>query len=137
VTHTLTLSEIHKHHDHLIRDIRVGYDELIAADDDETLIDIRDRYVRFLETELGPHALTEEETIYADGLNEKDLHALVDGMKDEHLRLIGLINELRTAPSSTHIVAAAGGFMAMLAAHFDKENRLLLPALNERGMLPD
>lgn len=138
MTHDLTLSEIHRHHDHLIREIRTGYERIInvAASDHESGA-VRDEYVRFLESQLIPHALTEEETIYQDGLEQSDLTALVDGMKDEHQRIIGLINDLRSASSETAIVAAAGGFMAMLDAHFDKENRLLLPALNSRGLLPD
>jgi hypothetical protein len=136
--HDLTLSEIHKHHDHLVRDIHQHFDSLVNAARGGDSIDIvRDRFVIYLDTELIPHALTEEETVYQDGASEADLRLLVDGMTDEHQRIIRLIGQMRAADSPAEIVAAAGGFIAMLDAHFDKENRLLLPALNSRGLLPD
>lgn len=138
MTHDLTLSEIHSHHDHLIEEIRSGYAAILAAaTDGGTLETEQADYVSFLESELMPHALTEEKTIYADALNEPDLTALVDGMKDEHQRIIALIQQLKSSPSPIQTIASAAGFITLLEAHFDKENRLLLPALNSRGLLPD
>lgn len=97
----------------------------------------RDSYVEFLEGELIPHALSEEETIYVDASQEIDLTSLVAGMTDEHQRILSLINQLKSASGSADIVASASGFFTMLVAHFEKENRLLLPTLNSRGLLPD
>lgn len=138
MTHELTLSEIHRHHDHLISEIRDGYRRLLkTAASGESTATLQQEYVAFLEGELLPHAMTEEETIYADGLKEAELNALVDGMKDEHQRIVALIAELKSAEGPLATVAAAAGFITMLEAHFDKENRLLLPALHARGLLPD
>lgn len=138
MTHSLTLSEIHRHHDHLIETIRTGYQRLLARSmAHEPLQTARDEYVSFLREELIPHAMTEEETIYAEGLEQSDLRLLVDGMQDEHRRIINRIDALTSAQNDAEILAAASGFFALLDAHFDKENRLLLPALNARGLLPD
>ena len=138
MTHDLTLSEIHRHHTHLLREIEEGYARLMdGAESNKNLERERDHYVRFLTEELIPHALGEEETIYDDGAHEKDLSALVYGMTDEHQRIVALIEQLKTAKDTLHIIAAASGFITLLTAHFDKENRLLLPALNSRGLLPD
>lgn len=138
MTHELTLSEIHRHHSHLLREIEDGYARLLEnAEANKNLSADRDHYVRFLTEELIPHALGEEETIYDDGAREKDLAPLVFGMTDEHQRIVALIERLKSAPDNLHIIAAASGFITLLTAHFDKENRLLLPALNSRGLLPD
>lgn len=138
MTHDLTLSEIHRHHDHLIEEIRAGYVAILAAATDGGSLDNEQaRYVSFLESELMPHALTEEKTIYADAAKEPELKALVESMKDEHQRIIELITELKGAPSPVQTIASAAGFITLLEAHFEKENRILLPALNERGLLPD
>lgn len=136
--HDLTLSEIHQHHDHLIHEIQDQYQELIQSAEMGIALDkLRDDYVRFLRTELVPHALTEEATIYLEGREQDDLTTLVKGMTDEHQRIISLIEQLEHSQSPTRIVAAASGFFALISAHFDKENQLLLPALNQRGLLPN
>jgi iron-sulfur cluster repair protein YtfE (RIC family) len=138
MAHELTFSEIHQHHSHLIDEIRSLHSRLVMrASTGESLIDLRDNYANFLTDELIPHAVTEEETIYLDAAREPDLESLVSAMTDEHRRIVALIDRLRGAKDPDQVMEAAGGFLALLEAHFDKEDRLLLPALNARGRLPD
>lgn len=72
--HQLTVSEIDRHHEHLLSEIRRGYEQIMhAAKAGHDVSSLRDDYSHFLKAELVPHALTEEETIYQDGAQQRDL----------------------------------------------------------------
>lgn len=58
-------------------------------------------------------------------------------MIDEHHGIVQHINEISEAADHISLVAAASQFISLLEAHFDKENRSLLPALNARALLPN
>lgn len=82
--------------------------------------------VEWCEDELLPHALAEEDALYAGAGALSEGKLLVDGMLAEHQVIVGLLEELRAA----HGVAAAvvaGALQRVFMLHLDKENRLLLP----------
>lgn len=136
MAHHLTMSEIDRHHRHLLTAIRTGYDTIAAAAaQGDNVRNLRDDYVHLLKTELIPHAEMEEKTIYQDGAKQPHLSTLVDAMIDEHRRIVQHIEELAQGHGPIAVVAAASRMISLLEAHFDKEDRLLLPALSERGLL--
>lgn len=84
--------------------------------------------VEWCEDELLPHALAEEDALYAGAAALPEGTLLVDGMLAEHRVIVGLLEELR----AVHGVAAAvvaGALQRVFSLHLDKENRLLLPLI--------
>lgn len=55
-------------------------------------------------------------------------------MLAEHQALIVLVAEMALAPTAFAAATAAAAAQALFAVHLDKENELLLPALDQAGM---
>ncbi len=81
-----------------------------------------------LEHDIVPHALAEEEVLYA-AATEPTLTPLVTGMVFEHQTLHALAADLAAASTAVDAVAAAAAIRAVFIGHVRRENDLLLPAL--------
>ena len=85
--------------------------------------------VAYLGEEVLPHAVAEEQTLYAVAARSAELAAAVEEMTGEHGRLVSLVKELGAAGSGTTAAATAGEIADLFVAHVAKENEVLLPAL--------
>ena len=85
-------------------------------------------------TELIPHAVAEERTLYSAAAEVESSRLLVEGMIAEHHALISLIAELALAEEPFAAALNAAAAQALFTVHLSKENDLLLPALDAAGL---
>ncbi len=85
--------------------------------------------VQWCRTELVPHAVAEESTLYAAARERVEGRLLVESMLREHAVLIGLVDEIEGATSSVAKAAGARALQVLFDTHLDKENTLVLPLL--------
>lgn len=83
----------------------------------------------FLRSELVPHARAEEQVLYPAAAAQPAGMLLIDGMLAEHHTIVGLIEEIASAPSAVRAAAAARALAAVFATHLAKENDLVIPLL--------
>ncbi|MGH2474800.1 MAG: hemerythrin domain-containing protein, partial [Candidatus Limnocylindrales bacterium] len=109
---TQAADAIRAHHVQLHEALRQRVSELrTAVESSRPHGDARHAVVDYLETELLPHAMAEEATLYAAG--DTGLTAvLVRAMREEHKGLIARVGLLRAAREG---VGAAGEATAILA----------------------
>jgi streptomycin 6-kinase len=86
-------------------------------------------------SELIPHATAEERTLYAAGEDLDATRLLVQGMLAEHQALVGLVAQLEPARDPLDAIAVAASAQDLFTVHLAKENDLLLPALDDAGVL--
>lgn len=100
----------------------VGGDEH-AADNARTSL------IHWCETELIPHALAEEASMYPLAHEDPSARLLIDAMIAEHREILLLVEEIRVA--STPILAAANAkaLGVLFDSHLVKENEQILPLL--------
>lgn len=83
----------------------------------------------YLETEILPHAIAEEGTLYQAAAIQAHAGELVRAMTAEHRDLAGLIGRLQPTADAAAVATAAEWIATLFAGHAAKENDLLLPAL--------
>ena len=83
--------------------------------------------VEFLGTELIPHALAEEESLYPAAARTERAGPLVESMIAAHQVIAGLVDQIRTAPSAVRAGAAAEALRVVFGAHLIDENDRILP----------
>ena len=89
----------------------------------------RRELVLFCRGELLPHAIAEEDTLYALARSLPETRLLVDAMIAEHRTLADLIDDLASATTPLGASAAAHALRVLFELHADKENEFILPAL--------
>lgn len=87
--------------------------------------------VAYFGSEILPHALAEEQSIYRAAARRPELSATVAEMEDEHRILIAQAERIAQAATASEAVAAAGALSSLFAGHVAKENELILPKLLE------
>ncbi len=88
----------------------------------------RQALLGYLDGELLPHAIAEEQALYPAG--DSGLTALlVRAMREEHVGLIGRVERLREAADGYDAALLSGEILALFESHLWKENELLVPAL--------
>ncbi len=83
----------------------------------------------FLDADVLPHALAEEQTIYQAAAAVAGLADLVSLMTGEHKELGAAAGRLADAPDGTAAVGQARQLAELFAVHVSRENDVLLPAL--------
>jgi uncharacterized protein (DUF2249 family) len=130
-----TIAAITGHHAQLSRDLAAAVVRVRDAVERLTPAGgARDELLRFVTTEVLPHAAAEEATLYAAGSQRPATELLVAAMVAEHRVLVGLVEELAEARTPAEIVGAASAVRAVFETHLAKENDLLLPALVADGV---
>ncbi|MDN5761818.1 MAG: DUF2249 domain-containing protein [Microlunatus sp.] len=124
---------VEQHHAQLAGTLQIKVDAVFRAagggDQEEVRTAARD-LAAWCRAELIPHAVAEEETLYAAAGSRPQGRLLVDGMRTEHAVLVGLVDDLAgPALSLIQTVASAGALQVMFANHLEKENTLVLPLL--------
>lgn len=85
--------------------------------------------------ELLPHAAAEERALYGPGLDLGATRLLAEGMIAEHRQLEKLVAELARAQQPVALASVAAAAHAIFTVHLSKENDLLLPALDQAGVV--
>lgn len=129
------IKAIRGHHAQLAEQLN-GYtlDVLTAASDGGGLPE-RDVLHRWYRNELLPHAAAEERALYEPGLELEATRLLVQGMIGEHRHLEKLVAQLTRAEQPVALASVAAAAHAVFTVHLGKENDLLLPALDQAGVV--
>jgi uncharacterized protein (DUF2249 family)/iron-sulfur cluster repair protein YtfE (RIC family) len=88
--------------------------------------------VAFVDQHVLPHAAAEEGSIYPAAADDERVELFVDSMVLEHRELERKAQTLRSADTPARALSSAEGLAAVFAVHVEKENDLLLPALQKR-----
>ncbi len=117
------------HHDEMATTLRQRVAALGAAvQARQDHVDQQRAVLEYLEHDLLPHALAEEQALYPEG--DRGLTAmLVHAMRDEHRNLVTHVDAFRRATDAIQAVALSSAILALFDSHLSKENDLLIPAL--------
>lgn len=128
------IDTIRAHHAQLSDDLRYRTAALLAAarrgECEIERLALHDWY----RTELVPHALAEEQTLYRAAEELDATRLLVHGMLAEHRALVTSIADLALAREPFETALAAASAASLFDVHLGKENDLLLPALDSAGV---
>lgn len=91
--------------------------------------------MRFLRSEILPHAQMEEHSFYAVGLNYEPTRLLVQAMQSEHERLGDLIDHLDWSRTTLEVLKSASALLVLFEAHLQKENEVLIPELGAAQLM--
>ena len=130
-----TLDSIHAHHAQFEMAVAAG--AVAVRDAAERLADVtphRAALVELLQSQVLPHAVAEEHTLYDVGAGLPATRLLVEAMTAEHRRLQSLVGELAQARTSVTMAGTAMAVRTLFEAHLAKENDQLLPALVAGGV---
>ena len=118
---------IRTHHAHLVADL----ERLVAVGTapSEQFETVRGELVDWLRSELAPHAAGEETTFYRAAEQTVEGRLLITGMVAEHRVILGLVEEVASAPTQQSAAAWAGALLRVFRSHAEKENDLVLPLL--------
>lgn len=89
----------------------------------------RRELVAWCESELVPHALAEETTMYPAARAKAEGRLLVDGMLAEHRVITGLVQLLSVTDDAVRAGAVAKALQVTFESHLAKENEQVLPLL--------
>ena len=90
-----------------------------------------DALVEWCHTELIPHALAEEDTMYPAAREDPRARLLVEAMLAEHRDLIVLVAAIENATAPVRAAANAQALRSLFDSHLAKENEQILPLLAE------
>lgn len=121
-----TLEKMIRHHDQLAQGLYRRAEALLqAAKDEQGSSEQRMALVAFLDEEIWPHAIAEEQFLYPVLARRADLRVLIESMVDEHGRLHSLAAAI-VGDDALHDAAQAVVVAEFFAAHAAKENTFLL-----------
>jgi iron-sulfur cluster repair protein YtfE (RIC family) len=109
----------------LLRDAAAGHEPAWHAQ--------RQALLRWLRTDLLPHAAAEEAVLYPAAADQPVGKLLVDGMLAEHKAITALVGELEGAAAAVDAAAAGRALSTLFEVHLAKENDLIVPLLLDAG----
>jgi hemerythrin HHE cation binding domain-containing protein len=104
-----------------------------AADSGGPVRPVRNLLRAFLTDEVLPQARAEERTLYRAARRDPGASLLVQALISEHRVLASMAGRLGEPASPAASAAQAATISALFASHVDKEDSLLLPALQRSG----
>lgn len=113
-----------------------GYALIEAVGRGEEAEPERAAMLALLDDEVAEHVRTEEAMVYsiARGAGET---ALVAALELDHRALLRQVETLRKAPTAMDAALAARAVLLLFALRMEKEEKVLLPALADRGVRLD
>lgn len=132
--HGAVIMAIREHHVQMAEQLGARTAAVLAAVRAGDCTDARDELHDWYRTELMPHVVAEERALYAPASDVEATRLLIQGMLAEHRFLVGLIAELALAVAPLTVATIETAAEAVFAIHVDKENVLLLPALEQAGL---
>ncbi|MBN9611022.1 MAG: hypothetical protein BGO26_16790 [Actinobacteria bacterium 69-20] len=130
------LDAITQHHAELVGTVVAHATALLDASSSGSLegaSNARRDLVLFCRGELLPHAIAEEDTLYALARELPGGALLIDAMIADHRVLAELIDDLAGATTPLGASAAAHALRVLFELHVEKENDYVLPALAAAG----
>jgi uncharacterized protein (DUF2249 family) len=100
-----------------------------ASGDEKAVQEARAALVAWCESELVPHALAEEKTMYPAAQAKAEGRLLVEGMLAEHKVITGLVQLLAVTDDAVRAAAVAKALQVSFESHLAKENEQVLPLL--------
>jgi uncharacterized protein (DUF2249 family) len=91
--------------------------------------DARRGLAQWCKTELLPHALAEEDTLYPAARATDEGRLLVEAMVGEHRVLTDLVRQVENDTDLVRAAAAATALRSLFESHLAKENEFVLPLL--------
>jgi uncharacterized protein (DUF2249 family) len=128
------IEAIRGHHAQLAQELRGLTARAIAAAQTGDCTSEQAELHAWYRTELLPHAAAEEQALYSHGAELGSTRLLVRGMVAEHRALQKLVAELGEANGPLEVAITSAAAAVLFDVHLDKENDLLLPALDEAGL---
>jgi len=123
---------VEHHHAEMAGTLTVRVTALLDAasrGDTEAAAEARAELVRWLRSELVPHALAEEASLYVPARRHPEGRLLVEGMLAEHRTIVGLVEALEQEGDPVRGAASAVALRTAFESHLAKENDLVLPLL--------
>ncbi len=122
---------VERHHAQLAGALTLKVESLAALARASQPLDeaVRSDLVGWCRTELVPHALAEEGTLYRSAAEQPEGRLLVEAMLAEHQVILGLVEDLEQAADPVTAAVTAGALRAVFDIHLAKENRQILPLL--------
>lgn len=133
MTETEAYQAMLAHHDQLLQGLESRIDSLQkqVGDNDIQTEQMVAEVVKYLNSEIVPHAIAEEHSIYRAARDKLGLDDLVTEMTGEHATLLSQVENLESATSKEDASKNSEKLLRLFALHVDKENSLILPALLE------
>lgn len=125
-------SAIVDHHAEMAGALSAKVEALLAAAGREggsAALAARDDLARWCESDLVPHALAEEKSMYPAAQATVEGKLLVQAMLDEHRAIIDLVSEVEEATDAVRAAAAGRAVKALFDVHLAKENERVIPLL--------
>lgn len=85
--------------------------------------------ISYLNSEVVPHAISEEYSLYKVAVDKLDLSELIEEMTSEHRVLVSEITALENVSNGGEAVEHSDRFSLLFSQHVAKENDLILPRL--------
>lgn len=126
------VAAVEQHHAEMASVLAALVETLVALAshrDAEVALAARDDLTRWCHSDLAPHAIAEEQTLYPAARDREGGRLLVDGMRAEHAALLSLIDEVAGTDDTVRAAAAAKALQVVFENRLRKENELLLPLL--------
>lgn len=128
------IAAIRAHHSELAAELDARTKAVLGAADNGDCSAARTRLHEWYSTALLPHIVAEEQALYSPASELDATRLLVRGMLAEHRALVALIADLALAQRPFDVAIITACAQALFNVHVDKENDLLLPALNSTGL---
>jgi len=122
---------VKQHHAQMAGALSALAGRVAAAATEASGLEARDELVRWAESDLVPHAKSEEAAMYPLAHQDSRARLLVDAMLVEHELILGLVKTLREAPGQVQAAAEARALAVTFESHLAKENDQILPLLAE------
>jgi len=122
---------VERHHAQLAGTLALKVESLIALARAGRPLDeeVRSDLVDWCRTELVPHALAEESTLYRVAAQRPEGRLLVEALLAEHQVILDMVEGLGQAADAVTAAVTAGALRAVFETHLVKENRQILPLL--------
>jgi uncharacterized protein (DUF2249 family) len=133
-SNTAVIDAIRAHHSQLGAELHERTNAVLVAAEHGDCANPRAALHEWYQSTLLPHIVAEEQTLYSAASELDAARLLVCAMLSEHRTLVSLAADLAftRAPFETATIAASA--QVLLTTHLDKENDLLLPALDAAGL---
>lgn len=123
---------VEQHHAQMAGALELKGEALVSAaraGDSQTFRRAQDALVGWCRSDLVPHALAEEGTLYAAAAEHAEAKLLVAAMLAEHAEIVSLIEQVEQGADVVAVVGAVGALRRLFAVHLAKENEQILPLL--------
>ncbi len=121
--------KVEQHHAEMAGRLALLTGSVLAAAGSGNVTESRDALLGWLRTDLVPHAMAEEKTLYPAAAELQETRLLVEAMLVEHTLIHRLVADLEAANTPVETAAVAKALQTVFDCHLAKENDQLIPTL--------